>query len=110
MRHLLSIILILLGLSQPASSQTVDRSYVCTRTMTNSGGTSYLDHYDYDNGLGQPCQQVDAGITPTYKDLVTLTEYDSWRRPTHSWLPAPMSGNVRSGGRNHGDACQSSAG
>ena len=93
MRHLLSIILILLGLSQPASSQTVDWSYVRTRTMTDSGGTSYLDHYDYDNGLGQPCQQVDAGITPTYKDLVTLTEYDSWRRPIHSWLPAPMSGN-----------------
>ncbi len=93
MRHLISILLILLGLSPSASSQTVDWSYVRTRTMTNPAGTYYLDHYDYDNGLGQPCQQVDAGITPTYKDLVTLTVYDSWRRPTHSWLPTPMSGN-----------------
>ena len=78
---------------QVSHGQSVDYSYVRSRTMTNVGGTAWLDHYDYDNGLGQLYQQVDVGITPNHQSLVTLHEYDDQRRPWRTWLPTPMSGS-----------------
>ena len=85
-------------LSLTAGAQTIDYSYVKSRTMTNETATTYLDHYDYDNGLGQLYQQIDVGITPNYHNLVTLYEYDSHRRPSLTWLPTEMSGSgVQSG-------------
>lgn len=77
---------------QVSYSQT-DYSYVRSRTMTNASGTTWLDHYDYDNGLGQVYQQVDVGITPQGNSLVTLHEYDDQRRPWRTWLPTHMSGS-----------------
>ena len=65
-----------------------NRSYIRTRTFTQPTGTSWLDRADYDNGLGDLYQQVDAGITPGHRSLVTLHEYDSHRRPWRTWLPA----------------------
>ena len=55
--------------------------------MTNASATAWIDHIDYDNGIGDVYQQVDIGITPGHQDLVTLHEYDSHRRPYRVWLP-----------------------
>lgn len=92
MKHLYILLLFCLSL-QASNAQTTDYSYVRSRTMTNAGGTTWLDHYDYDNGLGQVYQQVDVGITPQGNSLVTLHEYDDQRRPWRTWLPTPMSGS-----------------
>ena len=95
MRRILYVYLLLVcggGLSL-TSAQPLDYSYVRSRVMTDAAGTGYMEHTDYDNGLGQLFQQVDAGISPTHKDLVTLYEYDGFRRQTHQWLPAPLSGS-----------------
>ena len=87
------LILFLSCLSIQVSHSQTDYSYVRSRTMTNASGTTWLDHYDYDNGLGQVYQQVDVGITPQGNSLVTLHEYDDQRRPWRTWLPTPMSGS-----------------
>ena len=87
------LIFFLSCLSVQVSHSQTDYSYVRSRTMTNASGTTWLDHYDYDNGLGQVYQQVDVGITPQGNSLVTLHEYDDQRRPWRTWLPTPMSGS-----------------
>ena len=87
------LILFLSCLSIQVSHSQTDYSYVRSRTMTDADGTTWLDHYDYDNGLGQLYQQVDVGITPQGNSLVTLHEYDDQRRPWRTWLPTPMSGS-----------------
>ena len=92
MRHLLIFLLSCLSVLG-VHAQATDYSYVQSRTMTDAGGTSWLEHRDYDNGLGQVYQQVDVGITPGHQSLVTLHEYDSQRRPWRTWLPTPMSGS-----------------
>ena len=85
-RYILSIILFLM-LASHALAQSGSYSYVMLRTMTNGDASTWLDHIGYDDGLGQPYQQVDAGITPGHADLVTLHEYDGHRRPLRTWLP-----------------------
>ena len=92
MKQFFVILLSFLSL-QVSLGQSVDYSYVQSRTMTNAAGTAWMEHRDYDNGLGQVCQQVDVGITATHKDLVTLHEYDDRRRPLRTWLPVPMNGS-----------------
>ena len=82
----------------PLTAQTVtaplppglsaQRSYVLSRTVTAADGSTYLDHVDYDNGLGQIYERVDVGIAPDGADLVTLQEYDGYGRPSRAWLPA----------------------
>ncbi|SEA74912.1 RHS repeat-associated core domain-containing protein [Prevotella sp. tc2-28] len=79
--------LLLTLLSVSIHAQDANWSYVKTRTMTNAVGTAYLDRISYDNGLGQVYQDVQAGITPSHKNLVTLHEYDAFRRPEYVWLP-----------------------
>ena len=86
-RYILNSLLLTL-LAVCVHAQTVDWSYVRTRTMTDSDGSTYLDRYSYDNGLGQLYQDVLVGITPSHKSLATLHEYDDFRRPEYVWLPA----------------------
>ena len=74
-------------LSLQLHAQSSAYSYLRTRTMTNASATAWIDHIDYDNGIGDVYQQVDIGITPGHQDLVTLHEYDSHRRPYRVWLP-----------------------
>ena len=75
-------------------AQSSGYSYVRTRTMTNASATAWVDHIDYDNGIGDVYQQVDVGITPGHQDLVTLHEYDSHRRSYRVWLPGLGSGGI----------------
>ena len=79
-------------LSIQLHAQSSAYSYVRTRTMTNASATAWIDHIDYDNGIGDVYQQVDVGITPGHQDLVTLHEYDSHRRSYRVWLPGLGSG------------------
>lgn len=83
-------ILLFIGLTSLASaySQAVDYSYIRMKTFTARDASSSQDRIDYDNGLGDPYQQVLAGVTPTGKSLVTMNEYDTHRRPLRRWLPA----------------------
>ncbi|MCD7936234.1 MAG: DUF6443 domain-containing protein, partial [Tannerellaceae bacterium] len=72
----------------PLTSQTVDKNYVLTRTMTTDTGTKYLDRIDYFDGLGRPEETVQKQFSPTGKDIVTYQEYDGYNRSTKTWLPA----------------------
>lgn len=74
-------------------SQSADRNYIRTRTYTNEAGTAYLDQIQYFDGLGRPNQLVQAGVTPTKQNLVTLQEYDAFGRESNTWLPAVVTGN-----------------
>jgi hypothetical protein len=42
----------------------------------------------YFDDLGRPKQQVQVGVTPQNKDLVTWQEYDVHDRASNAWLPA----------------------
>ena len=90
-RHIL--LLLICGLSAIAFAQSSTYSYVMSRTKTDTGTNAWLDHIDYDNGLGDVYQQVDVDITPGGNSLVTLHEYDEHRRPLRTWLPASFSGS-----------------
>lgn len=92
------VIFLFAALPMGFHAQTATYSYVRARAMTNSSGTTWLDHIDYDKGLGQIYQQVDVGVTPTHHDLVVLHEYDAHRRPVRTWLP----------GLGNGGNCQDS--
>ncbi len=52
------------------------------------GGQTTKVFYD---GLGQPVNSVQKGVTPGHQDLVTLTVYDALGRRTEEFLPSPMS-------------------
>jgi RHS repeat-associated protein len=47
----------------------------------------------YFDGLGRPVQTIQHGISPSFKDLVILQEYDGLGRESNTWLPALISGN-----------------
>ena len=87
------LILLASGLSVMTFAQSSSHSYVKSRTITNASATTWLDHIDYDNGLGDLYQQVDVNITPGGNSLVTLHEYDGHRRPYRKWLPASITGS-----------------
>lgn len=70
-----------------------NQSYIQTRTMTNESETSFLDRYDYFDGLGRHVQTVEAGTTPSGNDLVTIQQYDGFGRKHRSWLPTPIGSN-----------------
>jgi len=70
-----------------------DQNYIWTRTYTSGDGNNYLDVVQYYDGLGRPIQQVQVGVTPTFKDLVSYQEYDAFGRESKSWLPAMATNN-----------------
>ncbi|MCD7972579.1 MAG: DUF6443 domain-containing protein [Candidatus Azobacteroides sp.] len=49
--------------------------------------TRVLVQVGYFDGMGRPVQEIQAGITPLGKDLVTLQEYDGYGRESNTWLP-----------------------
>lgn len=63
-------------------------SYNKSRVYTSAD--TWLDKVEYENGLGDVVQRQDLGLTPQGKDLVTLTEYDDFRRVSKAWLPVVM--------------------
>ncbi len=89
MRIKIQLLLVLLPILLCAQNNKL--SYVMTRTMTNSSASAWLDHIEYDTGLGLVMEQVDVGITPSGNTLMSLIEYDSHQRPVRQWLPAVFS-------------------
>lgn len=77
----------------PVSShaQSNDQNYIIKRIYTSE--TTYNDLIDYYDGLGRPCESVEKGITPSGKDLVSKTDYDSYGREYKTWLPISNSGS-----------------
>jgi len=77
-----------------------DQNYIVTTTaykavtdpasLTDANSNTTIQYFD---GLGRPVQTVQKAITPTSKDLVSLTEYDGVGRVYRQWLPGAVSGN-----------------
>ena len=59
----------------------------------NTYGKKALIKTEYYDGLGRLSQIVERGISPSGKDLVSLTEYDKFGREYRSWLPVPIESN-----------------
>ena len=75
-----------------AQAQTKGK-YSFNKSRIYQTATTWIDHVEYDNGLGDVCQKIDVGVSPKKEDLVTLTEYDEHRRVSKQWLPAVMQTN-----------------
>ena len=66
---------------------------VATSDVSWLGVNESMQTIQYFDGLGRPLETVQRGITPTGKDLVTLTEYDAVGREYRQWLPTASTGN-----------------
>lgn len=77
-----------------AYAQNIGGACITSLTYTTSDASSYIVQKVYDNGLGDVVEEVSVGITPSGKDLVTLHEYDAYRRPVRKWLPVASSGST----------------
>ena len=87
------IIFIALALSALQAQAQTKGKYSFNKSRIYQTATSWIDHVEYDNGLGDVCQKLDVGVTPKKEDLVTLMEYDEHRRVSKQWLPAVMQTN-----------------
>jgi len=58
--------------------------------LNNTNSNITIQYFD---GLGRPIEQVQAGITPLGRDLVTYQEYDAFGREDKTWLPAVVANN-----------------
>lgn len=81
------------GEQLPDAAVHDSHNYVRTRTMTTKDGSGYLENIQYFDALGRLHESVDAGITPTGKDLVSLIEYDEFGREEKKWLPTLIGNN-----------------
>ena len=84
-------LLIALSLSSIVIAQVGNQNYICTRTMLNTSGKSYIEQIVYYDGLGLPFQTVHKPVendkVPANSILVTLQEYDDVGRADKTWLP-----------------------
>ncbi|MCL1938065.1 MAG: DUF6443 domain-containing protein, partial [Candidatus Azobacteroides sp.] len=80
-------------IAQAQTTASQDQNYIRTRTYTSEDGSKYLDAVQYYDGLGRPVEQVQVGITPSLKDLVSYQEYDAFGREDKAWLPAASLNN-----------------
>lgn len=62
-------------------------NYINTKIFLSENRNRYIEKTDYFNGLGFLKERVEHNITPNYKNLVTLYEYDLADRENRSWLP-----------------------
>lgn len=67
-----------------------NHNYIVSKIFTDKSGTISRNEVEYFDGLGFPVQKVQAEASPSGKDLIVLTEYDSYGRPIHEWLPAVL--------------------
>jgi RHS repeat-associated protein len=82
---------------------TVDANFIKTTTFQVSGFSSVpstgLDpedaavSYQFFDGLGRAHQAVGNKASPTKKDIISKTTYDSYGRPLRSYLPYSATGN-----------------
>ncbi|GHT74117.1 hypothetical protein AGMMS50262_06460 [Bacteroidia bacterium] len=79
--------------SVAASNTSAFQNWIKTRTYASADGSYYNDVVEYYDGLGRPFQQVQIGVTPSRKDLITWQEYDACGRDSTLWLPVINSGN-----------------
>ena len=67
--------------------------YIYGRTYTSQDSSKYIENIKYYDGLGRVKQVVDRNITPTFKDLVKVYDYDEKDRIIRESLPIRVSGN-----------------
>ena len=92
----LRLLFLLLCISYAANAQEKTQNYICTRTMLNEAGNSYIDNINYVDGLGRPFQTVQKSVKnglKTGNNLATLQEYDNAGREWNTWLPIVASGD-----------------
>lgn len=70
-----------------------DIPYIYSRTYTSQDSSKYIENIKYYDGLGRVKQVVDRNITPTFKDLVRVYDYDGKDRIVREWLPVRVPGN-----------------
>lgn len=87
------IIFIALALAALQAQAQTKGKYSFNKSRIYQTATTWIDHVEYDNGLGDVCQKIDVGASPKKEDLVILTEYDEYRRVSKQWLPAVMQTN-----------------
>ncbi|WP_297272082.1 DUF6443 domain-containing protein, partial [uncultured Bacteroides sp.] len=80
-------LIITLGITIVLNAQTSAKNYIRSRIMSDENSISYQESIIYYDGLGRAFQQIQKGITPDKKNLVTLQEYDGMGRHTYAWLP-----------------------
>jgi RHS repeat-associated protein len=71
------------------SGGSTGQNYIATRTYTQADSSTYLDVFQYFDGLGRPIETVQKQFTPLGKDLYSRIEYDNFGRKSKTWLPAP---------------------
>ena len=92
--RILSFVAVFLFSALTVSAQSTGGSSISSRVhMSASDTTMFMEKRVYDNGLGDIIEEVLTGATPDHKDLVTLHEYDAYRRHTAQWLPVSVSGS-----------------
>ena len=82
-----TIITTLEGINPEKPLADLTQNYICTRTMTNREGTTFVEKMQYFDGLGRPMENVQCKASPEGLDLITFQEYDSYGRESNSWLP-----------------------
>lgn len=78
--------------AQVQTRETEQLNYIKTRVYTATESGHEYQLHDYYDGLGYLTETLEGGYSPTGGDLVTLYEYDIYRRRTKTWLRAPGSG------------------
>ena len=80
----------------PSTDQNYIISILPTVASTDASTLSTiqsLQTIQYMDDMGRPIQTVQRNIAPDMKDLVNLTEYDSYGREYKIWLPASVADN-----------------
>lgn len=103
MKYMIRLIItaiFLLGSLEVAEAQSIvldaNKNYVLTRTpqiaVSNVNGLSSFDcllNLEYMDDWGRSLQNIQIGITPSFKSLVNYQEYDKMGHPNKHWLPVP---------------------
>lgn len=74
-------------------AQSTGGSYITTQTYLDQSGTNKLQSRVYDNGLGDIVEESQIRATSSGNDLITLHEFDVYRRPVKTWLPVISNAN-----------------
>lgn len=77
--------------STPSESHNYIHTIVPTVPVYLISETRNANEYDekvsYFDGLGRPLQEVQVAASPTFEDIITPFEYDTYGRETESYLP-----------------------
>ncbi|MDQ0593930.1 RHS repeat-associated protein [Chryseobacterium ginsenosidimutans] len=89
-KFLYLLILAVTGILRGQVQPTAAENYLYTKTCLNGDCTKKSETVTYYDGLARPKQNILLNTTPQGKDIVSKIEYDSYGRPSKSYLPLPQ--------------------